>query len=200
MNEPHTRKHRLLSRRCWLPPPSLVSTIAAAITVTIKATTIDTAFNTHRISLAALYLGTEDHEQRLIAALDKTLQARPNVTAQLLFDGRRARRVSRVTKMSTVSLLEPILTKYPGRITLGLLTMPAAKKVSFLPSPLDEIAGVMHMKAFAVDDELIISGANLSTGTRVAATAAVAAVVEVVAVWRYCCRVVDGWSLVLASR
>jgi CDP-diacylglycerol---glycerol-3-phosphate 3-phosphatidyltransferase len=149
-------------------------------------------------------LGTEDHEQRLIAALDKTLQARPNVTAQLLFDGRRARRVSRVTKMSTVSLLEPILAKYPGRITLGLLTMPAAKKVSFLPSPLDEIAGVMHMKAFAVDDELIISGANLSTGTnvgtRVAATAAVAAVVEVAAVWRYCCRVVDGWSLILASR
>ena len=57
-----------------------------------------------------------------------------------------------------------IFLRYPGRVTLGLLTMPAAQKLSFLPSPLDEIAGVMHMKAFVIDDELIISGANLSTG------------------------------------
>ena len=31
-----------------------------------------------------------------------------------------------------------------------------------LPSPLDEVAGVFHIKAYIVDDELILSGANLS--------------------------------------
>jgi CDP-diacylglycerol---glycerol-3-phosphate 3-phosphatidyltransferase len=32
-----------------------------------------------------------------------------------------------------------------------------------LPSPADEIAGVFHMKVFAVDDTVIISGSNLSS-------------------------------------
>jgi hypothetical protein len=31
-----------------------------------------------------------------------------------------------------------------------------------LPSPLDEVVGVFHIKAYIVDDELILSGANLS--------------------------------------
>ena len=31
-----------------------------------------------------------------------------------------------------------------------------------LPSPLDEVAGVFHMKAYIVDDEMVLSGANLS--------------------------------------
>ncbi|KAL3823075.1 hypothetical protein ACHAXA_011127 [Cyclostephanos tholiformis] len=31
-----------------------------------------------------------------------------------------------------------------------------------LPSPLDEVAGVFHMKAYIMDDELLLSGANLS--------------------------------------
>mmetsp|Transcript_641 Transcript_641/g.1629 ORF Transcript_641/g.1629 Transcript_641/m.1629 type:complete len:706 (+) Transcript_641:83-2200(+) len=33
---------------------------------------------------------------------------------------------------------------------------------SLLPNPLDEVAGVFHIKAYIVDDELIVSGANLS--------------------------------------
>ena len=31
-----------------------------------------------------------------------------------------------------------------------------------LPSPLNEVAGVFHMKAYIVDDEMVLSGANLS--------------------------------------
>jgi len=33
---------------------------------------------------------------------------------------------------------------------------------TILPSPLDEVAGVFHIKCYIVDDELILSGANLS--------------------------------------
>ena len=31
-----------------------------------------------------------------------------------------------------------------------------------LPSPLNEVAGVFHMKAYIVDDEMVLSGTNLS--------------------------------------
>eukprot|EP00617_Octactis_speculum_P023141 CAMPEP_0185743964 /NCGR_PEP_ID=MMETSP1174-20130828/1897_1 /TAXON_ID=35687 /ORGANISM="Dictyocha speculum, Strain CCMP1381" /LENGTH=476 /DNA_ID=CAMNT_0028417037 /DNA_START=86 /DNA_END=1516 /DNA_ORIENTATION=+ len=115
-----------------------------------------------RISLAALYLGTGEHEERLIAALDLALRTHPNLRVQLLFDGRRAQRQSPDT--STVSLLQPLLTSFPDRCILSLVTMPLADRVaSYSSSPLAEVAGVFHMKAFVMDSEVIISGANLST-------------------------------------
>jgi len=33
---------------------------------------------------------------------------------------------------------------------------------SYIPSPLDEVAGVFHIKAYIIDDKLILTGANLS--------------------------------------
>jgi CDP-diacylglycerol--glycerol-3-phosphate 3-phosphatidyltransferase len=33
---------------------------------------------------------------------------------------------------------------------------------SWIPSPLDEVAGVFHIKAYIIDDQLVLSGANLS--------------------------------------
>jgi len=117
-----------------------------------------------RISLAALYLGTEEHERRLTLALGNALRTKPDLTVNLLFDGRRAWRESKASGLSTVTLLTPLLEAYPGRIKLCLYTLPAAQRAaSILKSPLDEIAGVFHMKAFVLDDELILSGANLST-------------------------------------
>ncbi|KAL7527744.1 hypothetical protein ACHAWF_002292 [Thalassiosira exigua] len=46
----------------------------------------------------------------------------------------------------------------------GLFLFPVNDKrlCAILPSPLDEVAGVFHIKAYIVDDELILSGANLS--------------------------------------
>jgi len=46
----------------------------------------------------------------------------------------------------------------------GLFLFPVNDKrlCTVLPSPLDEVAGVFHIKAYIVDDELIVSGANLS--------------------------------------
>jgi CDP-diacylglycerol--glycerol-3-phosphate 3-phosphatidyltransferase len=118
--------------------------------------------STSRISLAALYLGTGEHERRLVASLAQVLRTRPNVTVQLCFDGRRAWRKSK-DGVSTVSLLSPLLAEYGDRITLSLFTLPAAQRAAILPSPLDEVAGVFHMKTFCCDNQLIISGGNLST-------------------------------------
>mmetsp|Transcript_5529 Transcript_5529/g.12066 ORF Transcript_5529/g.12066 Transcript_5529/m.12066 type:complete len:582 (-) Transcript_5529:50-1795(-) len=46
----------------------------------------------------------------------------------------------------------------------GLFLFPVNDRrlCTILPSPLDEVAGVFHIKAYIVDDELILSGANLS--------------------------------------
>ncbi len=46
----------------------------------------------------------------------------------------------------------------------GLFLFPVndQRLCTILPSPLDEVAGVFHIKAYLVDDELILSGANLS--------------------------------------
>jgi len=46
----------------------------------------------------------------------------------------------------------------------GLFLFPVHGKRlrTILPSPLNEVAGVFHIKAYIVDDELILSGANLS--------------------------------------
>lgn len=46
----------------------------------------------------------------------------------------------------------------------GLFLFPVndQRLCTILPSPLDEVAGVFHIKAYVVDNELILSGANLS--------------------------------------
>ena len=89
-----------------------------------------------RVTLSALYLGTNELEQRLVDHLDHTLTSRPEVTVRLLFDGSRALRKSRDSGASTVSLLLPLLHKHgPKRVVLNLCTMPAARSVAKLPSP-----------------------------------------------------------------
>ena len=64
------------------------------------------------------------------------------------------------------SRMNPYLSKFPKQQnnSNGLFLFPVndQRLCSLLPSPLDEVAGVFHIKAYIVDDELILSGANLS--------------------------------------
>lgn len=70
---------------------------------------------------------------------------------------------------TVLSTLKPFLER-KGRDDLsddssnGLFLFPVndQRLCTILPSPLDEVAGVFHIKAYLVDDELILSGANLS--------------------------------------
>ena len=59
------------------------------------------------------------------------------------------------------SRINPLLDKCQNS---GVFLFPVKdERISrILPSPLDEVAGVFHIKAYIVDDELILSGANLS--------------------------------------
>ena len=49
-----------------------------------------------------------------------------------------------------------------GRSGVFLVPVNDERLRRILPSPLDEVAGVFHMKAYIVDDEMVLSGANLS--------------------------------------
>ena len=51
-----------------------------------------------------------------------------------------------------------------GRASAGLYLFPVLPSAlrSILPSPLNEVGGVFHLKAYIMDDALILSGANLS--------------------------------------
>ncbi|MBV5277226.1 hypothetical protein JZU56_05430, partial [bacterium] len=61
------------------------------------------------------------------------------------------------------SRLRPLLADDDrGRSGVFLFPVSDERLRRILPSPLDEVAGVFHMKAYIVDDEMVLSGANLS--------------------------------------
>jgi CDP-diacylglycerol--glycerol-3-phosphate 3-phosphatidyltransferase len=61
------------------------------------------------------------------------------------------------------SRLRPLLADDDrGRSGVFLFPVNDERLRRILPSPLDEVAGVFHMKAYIVDDEMVLSGANLS--------------------------------------
>ncbi len=61
------------------------------------------------------------------------------------------------------SRLRPLLANDDrGRSGVFLFPVNDERLQRILPSPLDEVADVFHMKAYIVDDEMVLSGANLS--------------------------------------
>jgi len=120
---------------------------------------------TRRIVVAALYVDLGEEERALVALLDRSLEANTGLTATLLFDRARSMRPAAEPPHATsVDLLAP-LTRHGPRVELrfyqtALLT-PLLRRL--LPSPaLHEVVGVQHLKVFIGDDDLLLSGANLS--------------------------------------
>jgi len=86
---------------------------------------------------------------------------KPLLKVQVVFDGTRTRRPS-LEGNNTLDLLKPLTEKFGNRVTISLFSLPAPSTTR-LPSPADEVLGVFHCKVFAIDDEVLISGGNLST-------------------------------------
>jgi CDP-diacylglycerol--glycerol-3-phosphate 3-phosphatidyltransferase len=117
-----------------------------------------------RIVLCSLYLGTGTHEENIVSKLDKALQERPNLKVTILMDYLRGTRGAKQNS-STSSILLPLVQKYSDeRINVHFYHTPAIgpwlRKV--LPERFDEVVGVQHMKIYMFDNDMIISGANLS--------------------------------------
>ena len=141
-----------------------------------------------RIYLASLYVGPAvdpavyRQEAQLLQALHKAAHHNPNVQVKLLLDKSRGLRPvpikdSDKTITSAEACRQAIQTSGPttptgssshkgqanhNKHSVYLHSVLPTFLQRILPNPVDEVAGVFHIKVYIVDDELILSGANLS--------------------------------------
>jgi CDP-diacylglycerol--glycerol-3-phosphate 3-phosphatidyltransferase len=119
-----------------------------------------------RVCLASLYIGvgaSPSHEREL-ELLDALSSVRPEVQVQVLLDRNRALRkvpLAGGTKTCSAQAVSQAIQFKENHELYLLQVLPSPLK-SILPNPLDEVAGVFHIKAYIIDDSLILSGANLS--------------------------------------
>ncbi|KAK3843699.1 MAG: hypothetical protein J3R72DRAFT_440592 [Linnemannia gamsii] len=112
------------------------------------------------ITLAALYLGHTEND--LVEALSGALRSRPGLKLNLLLDSLRGTRDS--GKGSSASLLYPLLKAYPDQVRISMYHTPDLSGLlkQIMPPRFNEGIGLMHMKIYAFDETLIMSGANMS--------------------------------------
>ncbi|KAJ2492173.1 CDP-diacylglycerol--glycerol-3-phosphate 3-phosphatidyltransferase [Coemansia sp. RSA 2050] len=116
----------------------------------------------HRIVLSSLYLGSDETE--LVSTLDRALAINQELCVDILLDCLRGTR-SDSRGQSSATLLAPLVRKYGDqRVRIAMYHTPALNGISkrLWPQRYNETFGLQHIKAYVFDDELIVSGANLS--------------------------------------
>ncbi|OJD38942.1 cdp-diacylglycerol-glycerol-3-phosphate 3-phosphatidyltransferase [Diplodia corticola] len=114
-----------------------------------------------RVYLSTLYIGKTEHE--LISVIRDALQRNPDLKVSFLTDALRGTRET--PNPSCASLLAPLVEDFgAGRVEIRMFHTPNLFGVrkKLLPRRINEGWGLQHMKLYGVDDELIMSGANLS--------------------------------------
>lgn len=119
-----------------------------------------------RVGLASLYLGNGPSEAALVDALTASQDAVPQRELSVVVDGHRAQRRGGLALLSRVA-------RSPGA-QVSLVTSPASPRTSSackgtpglpriaLPGVLSEVRGVQHAKLAIFDDDVLLTGANLS--------------------------------------
>lgn len=115
-----------------------------------------------RITLAALYLGTSKLERRLVDAIAQRCRQVSGLSVTVLLDHSRGTRGGAAA--SSAALLRPLVQQFPGQVRLCFLQLPQMRSgwTRVLPPRYNEALGVQHLKAYAFDDTLVMSGANMS--------------------------------------
>ncbi|KAL7625741.1 CDP-diacylglycerol--glycerol-3-phosphate 3-phosphatidyltransferase [Parahypoxylon ruwenzoriense] len=114
-----------------------------------------------RIFLSTLYIGKSEKE--LIATLRDALRANPELKLSILTDALRGTREA--PNPSCASLLAPLITEFgPERVEIRMYHTPnlTGLRKKHIPKRINEGWGLQHMKLYGIDDEIILSGANLS--------------------------------------
>ncbi|KAK8136085.1 hypothetical protein PG984_004025 [Apiospora sp. TS-2023a] len=115
-----------------------------------------------RVFLSTLYIGKSEKE--LITTLQEALRANPKLTVSILTDALRGTREA--PNPSCASLLAPLITEFgPERVEIRMYHTPnlTGLRKRYVPKRINEGWGLQHMKLYGVDDEIILSGANLSS-------------------------------------
>ncbi|KAI1827776.1 hypothetical protein F4861DRAFT_491116 [Xylaria intraflava] len=114
-----------------------------------------------RIFLSTLYIGRSEKE--LIATLQEALRNNPELQLGILTDALRGTREA--PNASCASLLAPLITEFgPDRVEIRMYHTPnlTGLRKKHIPKRINEGWGLQHMKLYGIDDEIILSGANLS--------------------------------------
>lgn len=115
-----------------------------------------------RIFLSTLYIGKSERE--LIATLQEALRKNPNLKLSILTDALRGTREA--PQPSCASLLAPLVDEFgPDRVDIRMYHTPnlTGLRKKYIPKRINEGWGLQHMKLYGFDDEILLSGANLST-------------------------------------
>uniref|UniRef100_A0A915AUH1 CDP-diacylglycerol--glycerol-3-phosphate 3-phosphatidyltransferase n=1 Tax=Parascaris univalens TaxID=6257 RepID=A0A915AUH1_PARUN len=111
-----------------------------------------------RIILSTLYLGNGILERKLINELEASLIRLPQLRMNILVDYLRGTREGE--EKSSIALLK----RLTPRAAVHLFHTPHLRGLlkRFLPERTNEIVGLQHMKLYIFDDNVLITGANLS--------------------------------------
>ncbi|KAJ1128826.1 hypothetical protein NDU88_007200 [Pleurodeles waltl] len=119
-----------------------------------------------RVVMASLYLGTGPLEQELVDSMHEALVnslhegVSSDLQISILLDftrGSRGRQNSR-------TMLLPLLQRFPQHVQVSLFHTPSLRGLLRILTPerFNETIGVQHIKVYLFDDNIILSGANLS--------------------------------------
>ncbi|KAF9444461.1 CDP-diacylglycerol-glycerol-3-phosphate 3-phosphatidyltransferase [Macrolepiota fuliginosa MF-IS2] len=113
----------------------------------------------HRIFISSLYIGSEDTE--ILDTITEALGTKPSLHVYFQLDLNRS---TRPGPSSTAKLLLPLLEKYPSRVNVSMFRSPSLRGImaKVVPPRFNEGWGTWHAKVYGVDNEVIISGANLN--------------------------------------
>ncbi|KAL5612910.1 hypothetical protein BROUX41_004013 [Berkeleyomyces rouxiae] len=115
-----------------------------------------------RVFLSTLYIGKSELE--LINTIQAALLANPDLKVSILTDALRGTREA--PEPSSASLLAPLVSEFgPDRVEVRMYHTPnlTGLRKKHIPKRINEGWGLQHMKLYGMDDEIILSGANLST-------------------------------------
>ncbi|KAH6611596.1 phosphatidylserine synthase [Trichoderma cornu-damae] len=115
-----------------------------------------------RIFLSTLYIGKSETE--LLETLREALRRSPRLKLSIMTDALRGTRES--PNASCASLLAPLVEEFGAdRVEVRMYHTPnlTGLRKQYVPKRINEGWGLQHMKLYGVDDEIIMSGANLST-------------------------------------
>lgn len=115
-----------------------------------------------RIYLSTLYVGKSENE--LVSTLrEALLNNGPDLKVSILTDALRGTRES--PDASCASLLTPLVTEFPDQVEIRMYHTPNLTGIRkrLLPKRINEGWGLQHIKLYGFDDEVILSGANLSS-------------------------------------
>lgn len=116
----------------------------------------------NRIFLSTLYIGKS--ERALITTLQEALRSNPDLKLNILTDALRGTREA--PQPSCASLLAPLVDEFGSeRVEIRMYHTPnlTGLRKQYIPKRINEGWGLQHMKLYGFDDEILLSGANLSS-------------------------------------